>query len=119
MDNSHLSDIKMAFEKFSSRRVSQVVFIHDYFQIIMQENYLTFLSETFIKTDEGEYQIPSKDGNWNLYNLIDKDVTDIEEKEGNVVVTFNNGWKITVDTFLEPSGDNFNMGGAGLIPIHI
>lgn len=119
MSNTDINNVASAFNKFSDRIISEVTFIHDYFQINMQEYGLSFLSETFIKTDEGEFQIPSKDGNWYLYQLIGKAVIGIEETENNIIVNFENGWTITVDTCLEPPGDNFNMGGPGLIPIFI
>ncbi len=114
-----LTDVAETFNRFTDKIVSQIVFIHDYFEMNMQENGLTFLSETFIRTDSGEYQIPSKDGNWYFYQLIGKEIIEIRENEKNIIVSFNNGWKITVDTCLEPPGDNFRMSAPGCVPIFI
>jgi hypothetical protein len=108
-----------AFNKFSDKVVSQVTFMHDYFELHLQDDYMRFMSETFIKTDNGEYKLPSMDANWYFYKLIGQTVTSIEENEKEIIVNFDTGWTITVNTTLEAPGDNFHIGGAGMTPLFI
>lgn len=106
------------FNHLQDREVMQVVFLNGYFQIIFDQAYMNCISETFITTKEGSFQVPSKEGNWELCQLIGKNIVSAEERDNDVVLTADDGTEITVNTRLGPAGDTFHVGIEGLPTLH-
>lgn len=106
------------FNYLRDREVLQIIFLEGYFQIIFDRGGINCFSETFIKTSDGSFQIPSKEGVWKLVNLIGKEMLSIEQKENEVSMFINDGSEITVNTRLGPTGDTFHISIEGHRTLH-
>lgn len=102
------------FSYLRHREVLQVIFLEGYFQIYFDRGIVTCFSETFISNQEGSFQIPSKDGNWQLTKLIGKEIASAEEKGNEVILKAEDGTEISVNTRLGPQGDTFHITIEGL-----
>lgn len=111
-----LLSLQEHFDLIKKTPISQVVFIHDYYELWMQRDYLRFYSELFVTKDGKSYTLPSKDANYIFSSLIDDKLVSIEEKEHSIVIETSSGIIITVDTLFEATGENFDMRHEGEIP---
>lgn len=119
--HEHLKSLSEFFNTFGSKQVSEVTFIHDYYELWMNRSYIRFLSETYIEipNDETHYYLGEKKGNYHFSQLLGQTVENVIESDKSVQVRFENGIKITVDTCLEPPSDNFHMGTIGKLSAQI
>ena len=107
------------FNLIKKTPISQAVFIHDYYELWMQEDYIRFLSELIIQKDGKEYPLPSPEGNYLFSCLPEDELISIEEIENAIKITTSSGVTLFADTSLEASSDNFHMRHKGLMPIMI
>lgn len=107
------------FNHLQDREVLQITFLEDYFQISFDRGGVSCISETFIRNESGTFLIPSKEGNWALFNLIGKKIVSAEEKENEVLLTAEEGTQITINTRLGPVGDTFHITIEGLPTLHL
>lgn len=106
------------FQLLNDKEILQITFLEGYFQIIFDRGGMNCFSETFIKTSEGIFQIPSKEGVWQLINLIGKKMLSVEQKENEILMFIDNGTEIAVNTKLGPAGDTFHIVVEGHSTLH-
>lgn len=97
------------FELLKNKHVQSITFVEDYFQIRFVDGVINCISETVINTVSGSFEIPSKEGNWEVVKLLGKEITSIEEKPNEVIIHSENGSVLTVNTRLGPAGDTFHL----------
>jgi hypothetical protein len=103
------------FDLIKNTPISRVIFIHDYYELWMQKDYLRFYSELFVIKDGQSHTLPSKEANYIFSCLVDDKLSSIEEKENCIVIETLSGITITVDTLFEADGENFDMRHEGEI----
>lgn len=109
-------EIKEHFDLLKGTPISQVTFIHDYYELWLQDDYLRFFSEVFVTKDGNSYTLPSKDANHIFSSLVGDKLISIEEKEHCIVIKSLSGITITVDTLFEAPCENFHMQHADELP---
>lgn len=112
MNKAHRKDFNGYFKYLDQKEIKLVTFL-DYCAELWFDSdhrYIRFISETFIKTPEGEFQIPSERGNWFLYRTLGQEIQSIEFFEKYALVKIGNGYEITVDTYMGGvTGDSIMM----------
>ena len=103
------------FDLIKDTPISQAVFIHDYYELWIQKDYLRFYSKLSVTKDGNSYTLPSRDASYIFSSLVDDKLSSIEEKENCIVIETLSGITITVDTLFEADGENFDMRHEGEI----
>jgi hypothetical protein len=114
-----LSENEM-FEHVKKNVVDRAVFICDYFELWLHEDYLRFKSETSVEKNGKKHTLPSKEGNYIFSSLVGCKPEKYEEFDDRIEITMDNDVKIVCDTTLEPPCDNFHMKTEGVsLPVMI
>lgn len=109
MINIHTISLYEYFQLLKDKQIQSITFLEDYFQIHFVHGYISCISETFVNTKEGSFLYPSKEANWQIFQLMKKDVISVEEMGSAIVLKVDGGVEITVNTSLGPSGDTFHI----------
>lgn len=107
------------FSYLGEKEIQSVTFIESYCQIHFVHGYMTLFSDIAIKNAQGAYPIPSKEGNWELVQLVGKNVLSVAELEKEVLIEVDGGTAITVNTALGPAGDTFHIQVEDLPKLHL
>lgn len=106
------------FNYLQDTEVLQVVFLKGYFQIYFDKGIISCLSETFIKSPSGEFQVPSKEGNWELFKILNQNIVSAEEQDSEVILKTDVGVEISVNIRMGLPGDMFHIRVEDLPTLH-
>lgn len=107
------------FNALQDKEILGIHFIENYFEFVFDKGYMRILSDASIHFEGKNFDLPSKDGNWELVKLINHKVTSVDENGNEIVIYIDNGCRISVNTKINASGENFQMRVDKLVPIFI
>ena len=106
------------YGRLNDKQVQSITFVDSYFQIHFVHGGMSCISETLINTVRGNFVVPSKDGNWEIVQLIGKNILSAEEKANEIILKVEDGTEIIVNTRLGPPGDTFHITVEDLPTLH-